>query len=203
MAKGIILFSLMALCCLGAAAETRIRDVFAETPDSIMPLLTKNNRLDMIDFRENNMQAVVRNRLEEPCELLVLTDRYLQLRLSEHSTLEMRLLSDSTFCMVQTVSGPARDSRVTLYDTAWHPLASQTQAPAVADFLTDAVDTDIRLSLEALPFRWAALSPDDNTITWELDTCELTREQRRRLAGGEAAQVHPVTLTIQPETTDN
>ena len=160
-----------------------IRDIYAEAPDSIFPLLTKNNRLDQIDFRENNMQAVVKNKFDDRVELQVLTDQYLLLRLSAHSTVEMRLLSDSTFCMVQTYSGSAPDSRVRLFDSSWHELPQTVQRPAVDDFLSEDIDTDVRLSLQALPLIKASLSEKDNTITWELQTSELTREQRRKADG--------------------
>ena len=110
------------LFILSSNAQTRIRDIYAAVPDSIFPLLTKNNRLDQIDFRENNMQAVVKNKFDDHSELLVLNDKYLKLKLSEHCVVEMRLLSDSTFCMVQTYNAPVPDSRVRLFDTQWHEL---------------------------------------------------------------------------------
>ena len=40
-----------------AQSQTRMRDIFAETPDSIFPMLSTNNKLDCIDLIENNMQA--------------------------------------------------------------------------------------------------------------------------------------------------
>jgi len=160
-----------------------IRDVYAEAPDSIFPLLTKNNRLDQIDFRENNMQAVVKNRFEDRCELLVLTDRYLKLQLSERSLVEMRLLSDSIFCMVQTYNGPAPDSHVRLFDTAWNELPLNIERPSVDDFLSEDIDTDARLALRALPLIKASLSESDDTITFELQTSELTKEQRQKVEG--------------------
>lgn len=177
-----------------AVAQTRIRDIYAEAPDSIFPLLTKNNRLDQIDFRENNMQAVVKNKFDDRVELQVLTDQYLLLRLSAHSTVEMRLLSDSTFCMVQTYSGSAPDSRVHLFDSSWHELPQTVQRPAVDDFLSEDIDTDVRLSLQALPLIKASLSEKDNTITWELQTSELTREQRRKADG----KVRKVIRDLEP-----
>ena len=69
-----------------------MRDIYASAPDTIFPLLTKNNRLDQIDFRENNMKAEVKNRFDDRSELLVLTDRYLKLQLSERCLVEMKLL---------------------------------------------------------------------------------------------------------------
>ena len=182
--RRLVLFFLFIVCCLLSVvqAQTSIRDIYAEAPDSIFPLLTKNNRLDQIDFRENNMQAVVKNKFDEHVELLVLNERYLKLQLSEHCLVEMRLLSDSTFCMVQTYNAPVPDSRVRLFDTQWHEL-QLIERPAVDDFLNEEVDTDTRLSLQALPLIKASLSESDNTITFELQTGELTREQRRKVEG--------------------
>ena len=166
-----------------ANAQTRIRDIYAEAPDSIFPLLTKNNRLDQIDFRENNMQAVVKNKFEDHSELLVLNDKYLKLQLSERCIVEMRLLSDSTFCMVETFSAPAPDSRIRLFDIAWHELPLSIDRPAVDDFLSEDIDTDTRLALQALPLIKASLSESDNSITFELQTSELTNEQRKKAEG--------------------
>ena len=173
--------------------EVSIRDIYAAAPDSIFPLLTKNNRLDQIDFRENNMQAVVKNRFDGHSELLLLTDRYLKLQLSERCIVEMRLLSDSTlaspsdtdlrFCMVETFNAPAPDSRIRLFDAQWHELPQTIERPSVDDFLSDDVDIDTRLALQALPLIKASLSPDDDTITFSLQTSELTREQRKGIEG--------------------
>ena len=169
--------------CSMLNAQTRIRDIYAEAPDSIFPLLTKNNRLDQIDFRENNMKAEVKNRFEDHSELLVLNERYLKLQLSKHCFVEMRMLNDSTFCMVQTYNAPASDSRIRFFDVAWNELARTIERPAVDDFLSEDVDTDVRLSLQALPLIKASLSENDDTITIELQTSELTREQRKTIEG--------------------
>ena len=174
-------------------AQPRIRDIYAEAPDSIFPLLTKNNRLDQIDFRENNMQAVVKNKFDDHSELLVLNEKYLKLKRSEHCIVEMRLLADSTFCMVETYNAPAPDSRIRLFDTSWHELPQHIERPAVDDFLSEDIDIDVRLALQALPLIKASLSEDDNTITFELQTGELTREQRKLAEG----KVHGIIRKLE------
>ena len=185
MRKCLLLFLLSIVNCQLSIvnAQTRIRDIYASAPDSIFPLLTKNNRLDQIDFRENNMQAVVKNKFDDRCELLVLTEQYLKLQLSERCIVEMRLLSDSTFCMVETFSAPAPDSRIRLFDTTWNELPQSIEFPAVDDFLSEDVDTDARLSLQALPLIKASLSENDDNITFELQLSELTSEQRKKVEG--------------------
>ena len=178
------------------SAQLRIRDIYANAPDSIFPLLTKNNRLDQLDFKENNMPAVVKNRFDDRSELLLLTDSYLQLHLSDHLLVEMRLLPDSTFCMVQTYKGPAPDSRLRFFDAVWNELPAVVQVPAADDFLADDIDIDTRLSLQALPLIQATLSPDGDDITFELQTSELTREQKKRAEG----KVHRISRSLsQPE----
>lgn len=174
-------------------AKTRIRDIYAEAPDSIFPLLTRNNRLDQIDFRENNMPAVVKNRFDSRCELLALTDQYLKLQLSERCLVEMRLFNDSTFCMVETFLAPAPDSRIRFFDAAWNELPQSTERPSVDDFLSKDVDPDVRLALQALPIIKATLSPDDNSITFELQTSELTREQQKKAEG----KVHEIIRDLE------
>ena len=50
---------------LGQALQAqKMRDVFAAMPDSVLGIMTKNNRLDCIDFIENDMEAKVRNRFD-------------------------------------------------------------------------------------------------------------------------------------------
>jgi len=173
-------------------AELRIRDIYAEAPDSIFPLLTKNNRLDQIDFRENNMKADVKNKFEDHSELLVLNDKYLKLQLSKHCLVEMRLLNDSTFCMVQTYNAPASDSQIRFFNTSWNELPQTVERPSVDEFLSEDVDIDVRLALQALPLIKASLSENNETVTFELQTSELTKEQKKKLEG----KVHDISRLL-------
>ena len=193
MKKFLFLFLLSVVSCqlTVVKAQPRIRDIYAEAPDSIFPLLTKNNRLDQIDFRENNMQAIVKNKFDAHSELLVLNERYLKLQLSERCLVEMRLLTDSTFCMVQTYSAPATDSQARLYDKDWNEL-KVLERPAVEEFLSEDLDVDTRQSLQALPLIKARLDEEDNSITFELQLGELTREQREKAEG----KVHEISRSL-------
>ena len=192
MKKFLFLLLLSVVCGQLSVAQTRIRDIYAATPDSIFPLLTKNNRLDQIDFRENNMKAEVKNKFDDHSELLVLNDKYLKLQLSKRCIVEMRLLTDSTFCMVQTYSAPAPDSRIRLFDTNWNELPITVETPSVDEFLSEDLDTDTRQSLQALSLIKARLDEKDNSITFELQTSELTREQRQKVEG----KVHEISRSL-------
>ena len=128
MRKITLLFCL--LLALELSAQTAIRDLLKSMPDSVIPYLTENNRLDMIDFMESNMDAVVTNSLGGKSQLLKLTDQYASIKLSEASSVAMRLLDVSTpvdslpqiLCLVRTYGTDIRESSVAFYSLAWRPL---------------------------------------------------------------------------------
>ena len=187
-----LVFFAALFACVSLCAQTHLRDIYAEAPDSIFPLLTKNNRLDQIDFRENNMQAMVKNKFDDHSELLVLSEKYLKLQLSKHCLVEIRLLNDSTFCMVQTYNAPASDSQIRFFDTKWQDLPQTMESPTIDEFLSEDVDTDARHALQALPLIKASLSENDDTITFSLQTSELTKEQKQKVEG----KVHEISRSL-------
>ena len=107
-----ILLTGVLLCGMpaGSAAQQTIADVFREMPDSLLPTLSKNNRLDMIDFMSSGMKAEVTNRLGGRSEMTALTDDSLCVRISQALTVTCLLLTpeepvDSCHqivCMVRT-----------------------------------------------------------------------------------------------------
>lgn len=113
-----------------AAQEATMREVFKTMPDSLTPYLSQNNRLDFIDFKDSDMEAKVTNALNGTSTMDVLTDRFLQLTLSESCTLQLRLLPVSepvdsmrqVVCMVRTVGVGCPQSRVSFYTCSWQPL---------------------------------------------------------------------------------
>ena len=75
---------MVALMGMGLTASAqKMRDCFVNMPDSVLTLLTKNNRLDCVDFIDSKMRAVVRNEFEGKSELLMLTDSYLKMHITD------------------------------------------------------------------------------------------------------------------------
>ena len=128
MRKITLLFCL--LLALEISAQTTVRDMLKSMPDSLIPYLSENNRLDMIDFMESDMDAVVTNSLGGKSQLLKLTDQYASIKLSEASSVAMRLLDVSTpvdslsqiLCLVRTYGSDIRESSIEFYSLAWRPL---------------------------------------------------------------------------------
>lgn len=170
------------------AQGIRMRDLFAAMPDSLMPFVTRNNRLDCIDFMENHMEARVRNRLEQYVELKALTADYLLFQTSQKGYTEMKYVADSDttglLFVVRTCLGPIADSHVMCFNTDWTLIPSPMTRPRVQDFfhIPDEAQTEaVRLvltELEDLPFLKASLSEDEANLTWEISLEYLSREGR-------------------------
>ncbi|MBQ0050407.1 MAG: DUF3256 family protein [Bacteroidales bacterium] len=183
----LLLFSLLPFCSASAEQKgaLRMRDLFASMPDSLLPLLSTNNRLDCLDFIENNMEAKVRNLVDDFSELKRLTSDYLLLEQSQQSRVEMKMIasSDSTAHIVvsATVFGPVADSEVRIYDERWR-LLSAVPRPSVAAFfdrVTDEMEQqNILAQLRDLPLLDARLSPEEPTITWTLSLDVLEKKDR-------------------------
>ena len=75
-----------------SAQEQTLRDVFRQMPDSLLPTLTQNNRLDFLDFLDAGMKAEVKNRLGGTSVMTVLTSDSLSLQVSASLRVDMLLL---------------------------------------------------------------------------------------------------------------
>ena len=89
-----VLFSLCMAFGLTVAAGDSItmRDAFRQMPDSLLPTLTQNNRLDCLDFLDAGMKAEVRNRLGGTSVMTALTPDSLSLQVSPALRVDMLLL---------------------------------------------------------------------------------------------------------------
>ena len=132
-----ILFSCLmtAVCSTASAADTlTVRKLFIEIPDSVVPYLSTNNRLDMIDFMDSHMKAEVTNDLGGKSLMTALTDDSLSIKLSEACNLDMLLLTstqeiDSCRQVVMLVrsfviDNESMEATVEYYSARWHRLNS-------------------------------------------------------------------------------
>ena len=191
MMKRLYLIYILCLCCwLGGRAQ-ELRSLFVAMPDSVLPLLTKNNRMDCIDFLDSNMKAEVKNRFNKTSELKVLTKDYLELQLTSQSSVEMKLLpmndSVKVVCMVHTVCGPVCDSEITFYDTQWKQLPSKNfiTLPEVDRFYylntNEESYATVRKAADMYLMK-ANLSSEASTLTFIYTTPEyLSKEDREKL----------------------
>lgn len=176
------MWAMLMLWLLPANAQ-QAKQYFVSMPDTILPLLTEINRADCIDFLESNMRAIVTNRLDGKSEMTTLTDNYIEIKLSEQSSWQMKVLAlnDSTqvLCTVFTACAPACDSHIKFYTTQWESLslADYIQTiPTLSDYLPQLNESDYDIqTLNAvkqadLLLIKMQLSADDNTLVCSFDT---------------------------------
>lgn len=179
-----IVFMFCVLCASTLCAQVRVRDLFESAPDSVFPLLTKNNRLDCLDFMENKMSAKVKNQLNQDSELKTLTDKYLMMQMSGKSRVEMYLMNDSMFCMVRTYLGPGEDSNLSFYTTAWEPLDIPLPHPSVKEFWSEVPEEKQQEALTAqslladLPLIGISVQPDSEALIYTLSIVELPEKEK-------------------------
>lgn len=178
--KKILLLILMICTCSLQAQD--MKSLFIAMPDSLAPLLTKVNKEDFGDFLASNMKAEVKNRLGKNSEMLKLTADYLDLKMSESSEVQMKLLpvndSVKVVCVVHIYKGPAADSNIRFYSTQWEelPLSSYLTLPKEDAFYKASVaeadhETYHNLRKQADMYLFVArLSEKDNTLLYSYTT---------------------------------
>lgn len=188
MMKRVVVSAMLLVVAGVTSAQIGMRDVFANIPDTILPLMSRNNRLDCIDFIENGVEARVKNFFDDSVVLESLTTDYLRLTTSGKGQTEMKLVPCGTDTLVvvnRIFRGPVEDSQVTIYTMSWQQ-AGCLPRPAVKEFLRSpeeiecygqwAADTlrMIRGEAEYLPLIKATLSSDSDEVVWTLQTAEFS-----------------------------
>ena len=184
-------FLLSLVTFLYAEAQNPIRNWLVSMPDSVMPLLTKNNRLDFIDFYDAKMEAVVTNRLEGKSRMDMLTDDFVHFGYTKSSEVTMKLLpvNDSTdiLCMVTTARAAVGDSRIAFFDDQWHPLdaVSYIHEPHIEDFRSTLQSDSAQWAWSKMDifFRTYQLSAESTELKCVLTATEyLSKEDREEVA---------------------
>jgi len=108
-------------CMLNAQT---MKQIFQTLPDSILPSLSKNDRLDLIDLYENKMQNEVNNQLRGKSRMTVLTENLTKIQLSELAEVQLcKLPTPDSYliCMIHSVKADAWDSNTRFYNPDWTP----------------------------------------------------------------------------------
>ena len=169
MRKIVYILIFLAFAFVAQTNAQEMRSIFVEMPDSIIPLLTQNNRADCVDFLDAKMKARVTNRLDGHSELLQLTPDYLKMKLTGHSYLQMKLLPRSTgdtiICMINTVCAEACDSRIHFYTKKWQEIkaAELFKKPRTKEFF--AADGSLEKILQIADIYLVELTLTPSTTT--------------------------------------
>lgn len=174
--RKLVLISLLSFC-MSAVHAIDVRDMFVAMPDSVLPLLSGINRLDMLDFYDSGMKAAVRNRLDGESELTYISPKSMKIRYTGSSEVVIRLFyykdSVPVICLARTYeSNGLYDSRIDFYDSKWQELDTSRilQIPEFDAFIRDGLGKDsvayIRNASEIRSIK-ACLPDDSDRIEFE------------------------------------
>ncbi len=159
----IILSAFLLLVSLSAGAQHTIGELFKVMPDSLMPLLTKNNRLDMIDFLDAKMNAIVRNKLDGESEMTRLTADSLTVKMSNSQTVHLFLVPtpvaydscQQVICMETTYRLPSSGQTETVahyFSVLWNRLDDSSFADIHRNKSTILKQDDALFEKNPMPF---------------------------------------------------
>lgn len=172
-----------------------MREVFIAMPDSLLPYLSHNNKLDLVDFIESNMNSEITNEFDNKTQIDTLTSDYLRLWSSPASLIEMKLLpyiavipTDSVnqiLCVVETLGEEPAESVIRFYTPRWTPIQIEDPLQGLADKLIARPDTmpqehfDILGSMTSPPMIVCTLSADCNCLSVRLSIPMLSTEEKK------------------------
>ena len=144
MTRRIIPILLLCLSVIGPVRAEDLRTLFIGMPDSIIPTLTKSERMDFLDYMDSDMRARVRNKLGGESMMTAFSDNSLTVMTSQSGRLEMVLFprknGSNLICIIRTVTARYEDSRLSFYNEDWTPVDAESliDYPQFEDYLTKA-----------------------------------------------------------------
>ena len=188
--KRYVLFIFVLSLTLCANAGQRIDAYFAKMPQTVLPLLDKTARLDLLDLYNSHLTPKVENVYGGQSALLSKTDDYIQIRCTDASSWQMKLLPVAHYTLIvciSTVRGLNTYSRLTYYrGSDWHQVKRDLPQPAFNLFVKSAgetLPTRLQSSLDVLrncPIQ-LTLSEREPILTCALSLAVLPLEAQKNL----------------------
>ncbi|MBQ9577387.1 MAG: DUF3256 family protein [Muribaculaceae bacterium] len=145
---------ILSLALLPLTGEARtMTDLFASEPGNIFPLLTRTNRLDLVDYYMSGQSVAVPNNLGGESRLVEMDSTYLKVQTSGSRVVEMlmrKVGKDTVITVIETVMTPVPDSRLTQWNVHWQRYISDRQfsMPGIDDFVVKKMPRELRQDLE-------------------------------------------------------
>lgn len=185
--KRIVAIIMMVLAVMMADAAD-LRTLFVDMPDSIMPTLTKSDRMDFVDYMDSGMKAKARNKLGGESEMTLFQDNMLSVKTSQVGRMDIVLFprkkGSDLICVIKTVTARYDDSSLSFYDENWTPIDSKNliEIPHFDDYLTkealksDSLDVFRKMSM----LRLQSITAVDGALEFRYTSLEYIGEDAER-----------------------
>ena len=124
-----------------------VSELFIKLPEAAFLPLNVSDRSNLIALYKAGEKATVKNRFDDSCSMLRMTNDYLQIQ-TGNNTVELFLLpmiNDTKIIgLIQTVCAPVCDSYLEFYTTAWKQLSASVFITFAGkyDFLKDGINPE-------------------------------------------------------------
>lgn len=178
----------LSVLTIGPAGAEDIRSLFINMPDTIMPALTRSERLDFLDYMDSGMRARVNNKLGGESTMTAFSDRMLTVMTSRSARMDMVLFSrkdgSNLICLIRTVTARYDDSSIMFYNEDWTPVETKSliKLPRFDDYLTkaalkqDSIDAFRRKSI----LRLQSVSAVDDCLEFRYTSLDYIGEDAER-----------------------
>jgi hypothetical protein len=152
---------------MGMLAQTTAGDMFVNAPNSIMPLLQRNTRLDMIDYFKSSLPNTSANIMQGRAKITALSSSNVEFDMSDASSYQLSLLpagKDTIAVLIETLRTPIPDSHIRFFSRRWEKMnRTCMDEPKLKDWLTIAGKTHQDSLERVLPFILVAYHYDATT----------------------------------------
>lgn len=185
------LIIMAAMFCTVAAKAQNMEKLFGEMPDSIVPVMSKTNRLDCIDFFKSKMTSNVQNIYNGKSRISDLTENFLVLQPTTSSQVEMRTYDvegkGRIIAVAYTYMAPAKETTLAFYDMSWKKLktADFISLPQKNEFIikndtADSENLEKAKGILADAFVFAEIDKDSGNISFALSTEAVTDDKLKK-----------------------
>ena len=152
--KKTLLIALLVMAIALPLQARTMRDLFITEHADICLVLTKTNRLDMLDYYDSGQKHEMDNNMDGKSVLTVADSDFVELNMSESRTVQMKLLTqgiDTVIAVIETFKTPTPDSKISFYNTAWIQQNEKLffSMPTMNDFILKSIDKKKRAELLA------------------------------------------------------
>ena len=166
---------------------------YVNMPDELNPTLSKQNRLELIEYHKAGRGDSIANRFGNEVFLLSLDtmNNCMAVKNTVSSTFEMKVMklneTTQSIGIIRTVCGSICQSSVEFYDTAWHQIPLQFIMPKSVNWLNEAslstATVDQQWVRNVLRTSFISLSFDTNKqqITAKNNSLEFLSESDRKI----------------------
>lgn len=178
------------------------RRAFAELPSGFLDLISRDTRLDMLDYYDNDSIYKAPNNLNGQSYLEKITPDFLQVSVTPSSSLQLKVLDrkdGAQIVMALYTTGDtqgSRDTEIAFFDSHLQPLAKENFFPKlnIADFFdTKGYKTGIKEIEEILPFHayFFTAAPGSDELKGKITYDEIITVEDARI----------IDLLVKPEVT--